>query len=1196
MNLKQSLDRISHLMSLFVTQVRAETAMGRTDINKAAETVLIPLFTEVYGYKELKNLNYTEDTNYPGIDLGDETARVAFQITSTPDSEKVKHTLRKFVKNNLYNKYDRLIIYILTEKQKSYSGSGYEEIIQGKFPFDKDKDIWDYRDILREVTNFQIDKVRKVESILEANFGKGRTLIEWEVVDNVERIVNEYTQLFVGREEESQTLNKLLSENSSGVILVTAGAGFGKTALLANWVNAWRDKDCFIAYHFFTQRYRSLESAYRNLLRQLYIHYKPTDEQISNDDEEHLKIRLYNLLREYGTREGKPLIIVIDGLDEAEKTFSPPFPTPLSKNVFVIASARAEEGEEPKYLEYWTDNFQPLHLERLPCSAIADWLRQAGEGELAAFAEDTAFVAQLDEITQGFPLYLSYLTDELSHAAKQRQDVREVLTQTPKGFERYVEQQLRRLNELDLPDERWQFFALLAVAKGALEKEDVKTLTGMRDRHLRQLNQYWQVTRWMRITEGKLYAFAHPLLATTFAAQLGDDAEDALHTLIEYCARWQKYQSRYALRHYAEHLRDVEEWEKLYAIARDENFASAQREYLPDEPDLPLKTVQTALLGAAEEDKAEIMAEFLLVHAHRLGQTNAQQSPLEALRSGSLKRAWKLADQFEIERCILWYLLLAWELKDTDRLKEARETLERLKEKELPRFPNDPYNWQGDYAAYFLAYVFNINKENFTILVQQILDNYHRRLLCKILSDHGNFDAIKEIVSSQEEERSRINYANKRKIAKENENQIRQPNELWTRAFGLAETENFHALLETTAEGIDGLTQIEVLGFIAKGLASKGKTQKARSIFATALQIKQGVESAFSQALALADVAVEQVKVEKEIGANTARLANRIAQKINDCTEQAIATALIAEVMAKADKREEAKTIFDSASEIAQTIQIQQKRVNSFIAIAKAQVKAKDYGDARKTVERIEYPENKAEVLGAIAKAQAEDGQWEESQIALTTAFKIAEGRYMEWERVKILCTIAEIQAVRDKEAARATLVRAKQEGANYLWKIGKIAEAQAKIGEVPTAIQLLDEIEDELERVIALSWIALTQFKKGKKQELSKTLTAALQAKVKIEDKQKLIQALKIIAGIQAMAGKGEEAVRTAETILTERNLYLPRVASWLVEIGDRANFKKLLIPCAYYLDAAYEMCGYLARLYPEKAEEIAQVVSELN
>jgi hypothetical protein len=35
----------------------------------------------------------------------------------------------------------------------------------------------------------------------------------------------------------------------------------------------------------------------------------------------------------------------------------------------------------------------------------------------------------------------------------------------------------------------------------------------------------------------------------------------------------------------------------------------------------------------------------------------------------------------------------------------------------------------------------------------------------------------------------------------------------------------------------------------------------------------------------------------------------------------------------------------------------------------------------------------------------------------------------------------------------------------------------------------------------------------------------------------------------------------------------------------GDKEHFKRLLIPCAYYPDAAYKMCGLLARLYPEQA-----------
>ena len=171
-------NNINTLIATFVAQVKGSTAMGRTDINHISESVLIPLFEEMFGYSELKNLNYTEEANYPGIDLGDEKARVAFQITSTATTEKVKNTLQKFVDYELYKKYDRLIIYILTEKQKSYSGSGYEQIIQGRFTFDKERDILDYRDLLNRLETFEIDQVRRIENILEAHLGKD-TIAVW---------------------------------------------------------------------------------------------------------------------------------------------------------------------------------------------------------------------------------------------------------------------------------------------------------------------------------------------------------------------------------------------------------------------------------------------------------------------------------------------------------------------------------------------------------------------------------------------------------------------------------------------------------------------------------------------------------------------------------------------------------------------------------------------------------------------------------------------------------------------------------------------------------------------------------------------------------------------------------------------------------------------------------------------------------
>lgn len=177
MNLLQSRQNINVFMSKFVVQIKGTAAMGMTDLNHASETVLVSLLREVYGYNELKNLNSEEGANYPGIDLGDENARVAVQVTSTPSSEKIKQTLEKFVKFKQYEKYDRLVVYILSEKQSSYSGNGFDEIIQGRFTFDKDKDILDYRDVLKQVSAFPLDRVRAVEQILEEHFGDSNILL-----------------------------------------------------------------------------------------------------------------------------------------------------------------------------------------------------------------------------------------------------------------------------------------------------------------------------------------------------------------------------------------------------------------------------------------------------------------------------------------------------------------------------------------------------------------------------------------------------------------------------------------------------------------------------------------------------------------------------------------------------------------------------------------------------------------------------------------------------------------------------------------------------------------------------------------------------------------------------------------------------------------------------------------------------------
>ena len=128
-------------------EVEASVAMGHFDVNKICEDVFCGLFRELYGFKGLRNLNEQEKANFPGIDLADDEARVAIQITSDKSIEKVKDTLKKVIDHRLYEKYDRFLVYVLIKKQASYSDGVIRKICGDSFKFDVRSDILDQRDL-----------------------------------------------------------------------------------------------------------------------------------------------------------------------------------------------------------------------------------------------------------------------------------------------------------------------------------------------------------------------------------------------------------------------------------------------------------------------------------------------------------------------------------------------------------------------------------------------------------------------------------------------------------------------------------------------------------------------------------------------------------------------------------------------------------------------------------------------------------------------------------------------------------------------------------------------------------------------------------------------------------------------------------------------------------------------------------------
>jgi hypothetical protein len=169
MNQLNSINNISALLSRFVTQVKGLNSINQYGINILSETVIIPMFKEVFGY-DLKNLN-AESNNFPGIDLGDRKQRVAFQITSTADSQKIRHTIESCVKYEHYKTFDTILIYCLTEKidvAKSFS-----EVTENKFQFNAKEHVLDYRDLMKAINAItDYDRVLRIENLLSKQFSE----------------------------------------------------------------------------------------------------------------------------------------------------------------------------------------------------------------------------------------------------------------------------------------------------------------------------------------------------------------------------------------------------------------------------------------------------------------------------------------------------------------------------------------------------------------------------------------------------------------------------------------------------------------------------------------------------------------------------------------------------------------------------------------------------------------------------------------------------------------------------------------------------------------------------------------------------------------------------------------------------------------------------------------------------------------
>lgn len=121
MNALDRQNEIIKLLSNFVAEVKGSAASGHQDINKTSEGFLRDLFREVFGLSNLKDLN-EEKPNFPGLDLGDDAAGVAFQVTSEHKVGKIQETLKTVIRHQLHERFPKSkFIFSLKDKIRTLS-------------------------------------------------------------------------------------------------------------------------------------------------------------------------------------------------------------------------------------------------------------------------------------------------------------------------------------------------------------------------------------------------------------------------------------------------------------------------------------------------------------------------------------------------------------------------------------------------------------------------------------------------------------------------------------------------------------------------------------------------------------------------------------------------------------------------------------------------------------------------------------------------------------------------------------------------------------------------------------------------------------------------------------------------------------------------------------------------------------------
>ncbi len=387
--------------------------------------------------------------------------------------------------------------------------------------------------------------------LFEQHLARGLARLSNEFLARVHRFVAEYVGTpahsvpFGGRERELAELDDWLADPSApSYLLVAAGAGRGKSALLVRWVQSLIG-EIGLAPLFFPVSIRFRTNLASVIFASLTAYLNALHgEQLSVNPDTPPEVwrgRLAELLQR-PLPDGRRLLLVLDGLDEAADWEIGPdlFPLELGGHARVVVSARLLAGDRGAgdWLRRlgWNAprSARVLDLGGITEAGLADVLLRQGGARLAAMQAQgmtSELVHELHRLSEGDPLlvrlYIEHLVTPAADGMALRATALRSIEPGLAGFFKNWWDDQHRLWGSARPLEHKRVQAvmdLLANALGPLSRDDLLGLApAAAELGGRSIDGALEPLRRFVVGDGvdSGYVFSHPRLAIHFREDLG---------------------------------------------------------------------------------------------------------------------------------------------------------------------------------------------------------------------------------------------------------------------------------------------------------------------------------------------------------------------------------------------------------------------------------------------------------------------------------------------------------------------------------------------------------------------------------------------------------------------------------------------------------------------------------------------------